>query len=41
MVNKLESFGSVNNKTTLVHRANVRSAENIAVVNETVQDNPR
>jgi len=40
-VAKFESTGSINNQPTLVRRRNARSAENIAAVRESVQENPR
>jgi len=41
LVAKFESTGSINNQPTLVRRRNARSAENIAAVRESVQENPR
>ena len=41
MVDKFESTGSVNDRPTPVRRRNARSAENIAAIRESVQENPR
>jgi len=40
-VAKFEPIGSINNQPTPVRRRNARSAENIAAVRESVQENPR
>lgn len=41
LVAKFETTGSVNNQPTPVRQRNARSAENIAAVRESVQENPR
>lgn len=41
LVAKFESTGSINNQPTTVRYRNARSAENIAAVRESVQENPR
>lgn len=41
VVDKFESTGSVNDRSTPVRQRNARSAENIAAVRESVQENPR
>ena len=41
VVDKFESTGSVNDRPTPVRRRNARSAENIATIRESVQENPR
>lgn len=41
LVAKFEKAGSVNNQPTPARRRNARSAENIAAVRESVQENPR
>ena len=41
LVAKFETTGLVNNQPTPVRQKNARSAENIASVRESVQENPR
>jgi len=41
LVVKFKTTGSVNNQPILVRQRNVRSAENIAAVRDSVQENPR
>jgi len=41
LVVKFEATGSVNNQPILARQRNVRSAENIAAVRDSVQENPR
>ncbi len=41
LVAKFESIGSINNQPTSIRRRNARSAENIAAVRESVQENLR
>lgn len=41
LINKFEATGSVNNQPTPTRRRNVRSAQNVAAVRDSVRENPR